>query len=93
MILDCRVWLPDHDDRLFPPGGYRLGRATVAGNESFHAEAIAVTTDESGVHHAVVPEYESRIDALEIEHETRFATMKLPGSDRDWVLLITPMGD
>ena len=93
MKLDCSIWFPDHDDRLFPPGGYRLGRATIAGSELFHAEAIAVTTDAAGVHHAVAREYESRVDVLELEHETRFATTKLPGSDHDWVILVTPMGD
>lgn len=88
------ITIPTEDSATTPH--YRLGKTMLYGTP-FHVECIAVKDEDVGSLHgyvrkALAPEFQSRVDAIENEMQETLQTVKFPGDDRDWFILITPFG-
>ena len=88
------IYIPDSDwEQISDLEGDPSARllATIKINGLYmHLEAIAVTTNDDGIHEAVDPCREDDLAALENAEDTAFRTIEIMG--REYVIYATPFG-
>lgn len=78
-ILRCLH--PERED------GYRHG-TVILGGGCFHIEAVRVVEDDDGIQSALNPTYQFALDR--IDDGSALASIRLDGSEGQWVVCITP---